>query len=87
MATKPKSEPRKGTGLSGSGDLYVSGDELPLPEVTEKNTDSVWALWTDLVNDAPEQQKDFKETVPMDIESMDSTVPMPLPGPPKDSDK
>lgn len=89
MAIKPKFEPRKGTGLTKAGDLYVPGDALPQPEVTEKNTDSVWALWSDLVNetDKPEPQKDFNETVPMDLESLDATVLMPLRDMPKDSDK
>ncbi len=26
---------------------YVYGEAIPLPEVLDKNTDSVWAMWAD----------------------------------------
>ena len=42
-------------------DTFLPGDALPLPEVEEKNTDSVWAAWTDAVNekDEPEQPEEL----------------------------
>lgn len=87
MATKPKTAPapRKESGLTVPGELYGHGDDLPLPEVTEKNSESVWALWSDLVEktETRDDHKDFKETVPMDFDSME-TARMPLPENPKD---
>lgn len=32
-------------------DPYIPGDAIPVPEVIEKNTESVWALWTDVVQE------------------------------------
>ncbi len=94
MATNPKAGPRQNSGLTRPGDLYVQGDHLPLPEVTEKNTDSVWALWSDLVDesaetekpevDKPGPQRDFLETVPLDLDAMAATQLMDLPDFPKD---
>lgn len=37
---------------------YVNGDALPVPEVIEKDSDSVWALWSDAVNDKAGNQKE-----------------------------
>ena len=100
MATNPKPGPRQSSGLTRPGDLYVQGDDLPLPEVNEKNTDSVWALWSDLVDesaeskkgagnekaeiDKPDLQRDFQETVPLDLDSIAATQLMDLPDFPKD---
>lgn len=94
MATNPKAGPRQSSGLTRPGDLYVQGDDLPLPEVTETNTDSVWALWSDLVDenaekektapDKPGLQRDFLETVPLDLDAMAATQLMDLPDLPKD---
>ena len=53
---------------------YVPGDALPLPEVIEKDSDSVWALWTDAVKGVPEREP---ETQP-------ATLLMGLPELPKD---
>ena len=49
MATRLKPSPAVPSGLTRPGELYVAGDELPLPDVIEKNSDSVWALWSDVV--------------------------------------
>ena len=94
MATNPKADTRQGSGLTKPGDLYVQGDALPLPDVTEKNTDSVWALWSDLVDENAEkqkteaengdQQKDFLETVPVDFDAVAATQLMDLPDLQKD---
>jgi len=32
-------------------DTYILGDAIPVPEVIEKNSESVWALWTDVVQE------------------------------------
>jgi len=32
-------------------------DNMGLPEVEEKNTDSVWAMWTDAVNEKEEPEQ------------------------------
>lgn len=74
---------RSSSGLTRPGDLYLPGDALPVPDVVEKNTDSVWALWSDMVEGvsepAPPGDKDFKATVPMDFDAMDKTQLMDLP--------
>ena len=88
MATKPRSVDRRESGLTRPGDLYVQGDALPLPEVSERNTDSVWALWSDLVDETekPAQQQDFIETVPIRRDNEEPTALMPLPDLPQDKD-
>ena len=42
-------------------DFYVHGDALPVPDTEEKNSDSIWALFTDAPEDIPEpvQQGDL----------------------------
>ncbi len=87
--TKPKSEGRLASGLTRPGELYSNGDAMPLPEVVEKDSDSVWALWSNMVEgeSEPESDKDFKETVPLDLDSMEPTQLMGLPDLPKDDDK
>ena len=74
---------RTASGLTRPGELYLPGDVLPLPEVEEKNTDSVWALWSDMVDGDAEREpaadKDFKETVPLDLDAMEPTQLMGLP--------
>ncbi len=94
MADKPKSVNKSASGLTRPGDLYVQGDQLPVPEVEEKNTDSIWALWSDLVDEEarpepapdankPGRERDFLETVPLDLEAMADTQLMGLPEVPK----
>lgn len=82
---RPQQPQRTASGLTRPGDLYLPGDALPVPEVVEKNTDSVWALWSDMVdaeNKAPAAaEPDFKETVPMDFDAQEPTRPMDLPDP------
>ena len=43
-------------------DPYIPGDVLPLPEVIEKDSDSVWALWSDAVNEAPDKDSEGQAT-------------------------
>lgn len=83
MPGKTRPDQRSASGLTRPGELYLPGDALPVPDVVEKNTDSVWALWSDMVEGesepAPPGDKDFKETVPMDFDAMDKTQLMDLP--------
>lgn len=83
MANKPKFTGRNASGLTQPGDLYLPGDALPLPDVVEKDTDSVWDLWSDTVEQESQTHakadKDFKDTVPMDLDAMDPTQLMGLP--------
>lgn len=57
-------------------DPYVPGDMLPVPEVIEKDSDSVWALWSDAVKDPKEEDPEdrFTKTQPltqlMDLEDL-----------------
>ena len=42
----------------GQLDPYVPGDAIPVPDVIEKNSESVWALWSDAVKDPLETDAD-----------------------------
>ncbi len=83
IANKPKSSGRNVSGLTRPGDLYLPGDALPLPDVVEKDTDSVWALWSDTVEQESQTvakpDEDFKETLPLDFDEMVPTQSMDLP--------
>ena len=85
MASKPKDNGRNASGLTQPGELYFPGDALPVPEVVEKNTDSVWALWSDMVDNEAEPDKEFKETQPMDFDAEAPTQLIDLPDLSKDS--
>ena len=39
-------------------DAYVPGDALPVPDVIEKDSESVWALWSNAVNGSPDKETD-----------------------------
>ena len=97
MADKPKPVAKEASGLTRPGDLYVLGDRLPEPEMEEKNSDSVWALWEDLIENKPQpaapqeekagRERDFLETVPLDLRAHAETQLMDLPDLPKDRDQ
>lgn len=97
MADKPKPIDKAATGLTRPGELYVEGDKLPVPDVEEKNSDSVWALWSDLVEEKPEKpapdkaksgrDRDFLETVPLDLNANAETQLMDLPDFPTKQDE
>ena len=80
MATRPTSPAkpvaRVATPAPKPVDPYSPVDALPLPEVIEKDTDSVWALWTDAVKETPERGTDTQP----------STLLMDLPETPSDED-
>ena len=57
-------------------DGYVQGDALPVPEVIEKDSDSVWALWSDVIKETPDK----------DLVTQPATLMMGLHELPKDTD-
>ncbi len=78
MVTRSKSPLRPLPSMTTpQGDFYIAGDVLPLPEVIEKDSDSVWALWSDAVQGTPER----------DDETQPATLLMGLPDLPKDRDR
>ena len=63
--------------MSPSTDPYDTLTDPPLPEVIDKNTESVWAMWNEAVEDKPARDAD---TIP-------ATLLMGLPEFPKDPDE
>lgn len=55
-------------------DVYHPGDAIPVPDVIEKDSDSVWALWSDAI----------EGRVGRDDETQPATLLMGLPDLPKD---
>jgi hypothetical protein len=53
-------------------ETYIPGDPIPVAEASERNTDTVWALWSDLVAG----ETAFPDTVAM---TGRDSAPMPLP--------
>lgn len=45
-------------------DRYMPGDPIPVPQVSEANTESTWALFSDV---PPLPEADFLDTVPASI--------------------
>ena len=72
-----RSEPIERRPNPSSPDPYTVQPDLPLPEVIEKDSDSVWAMWTEAVEDKPTRDAD---TIP-------ATLLMGLPEFPKDPDE
>lgn len=64
------------TGDVPAPDTYIAGDAIPVPEVIEKDSDSVWAMWADAVEGRPAS----------DDETQPATLMMGLPELPKDDD-
>lgn|GEM_PF-1659971 len=63
-------------------DRYMPGDPIPAPQVSETNTESTWALFSDV---PPLPDTDFLDTVPASIleEQALNDAPVPPPVPPK----
>ena len=55
-------------------DVYHPGDAIPVPDVIEKDSDSVWALWSDAIEGRGGR----------DDETQPATLLMGLPELPKD---
>ena len=81
MASRSKPPPRpvpvERRPMLSSTDPYAAPIDPPLPEVIEKDTDSVWAMWNEAVEDKPARDAD---TIP-------ATLLMGLPEFPKDPDE
>lgn len=58
MANSPKSSAKPGRAPAPPVDPYVRGDMLPVPEVIEKDSDSVWALWTEATKEPADKYVD-----------------------------
>jgi aminoglycoside phosphotransferase len=77
MAIRSKSSAAPAQLTPGAArDTYIPGDAIPVPEVIEKDSDSVWALWSDAVQGTTER----------DDETQPATLLMGLPELPKDRD-
>ena len=48
-------------------DNYLPGDDIPVGDAIERDTDSAWAMWQDSTQ---EVKRSFEETVPMALEEM-----------------
>ena len=77
MAIKPKPPPKKPDAAPQFPptapmplDPYVPGDVLPVPEVIEKNSDSVWELWSDAVKGPQNKDTRSQATQPMDLQDL-----------------
>ena len=55
---KPSAGPRQST----FDETYIFGDPIPVAEATEKDTDTTWALWGELV---ATENTGYADTVPM----------------------
>ena len=58
MAINPKSTAKPSQPAPPPPDSYVPGDMLPVPDVVEKDSDSVWALWTEATKEPAEKYLD-----------------------------
>ncbi|MEO8655263.1 MAG: hypothetical protein ABI409_14140, partial [Ramlibacter sp.] len=74
MSIHPK--PSAGPCQSTFDETYIFGDPIPVAEATEKNSDTTWALWAELV---ATEKAGFADTVPMTAPG----VPTGLPAPPE----
>jgi hypothetical protein len=65
MNTKPQvRNPSSASSPEKSQERYIPGDPIPVPDVVEANTESSWALFSDVPRQ-PEQ--DFLDTVPASL--------------------
>ncbi len=76
IRSKTPTKPAPLTADPSAHDVYIAGDAIPVPEVIEKNSDSVWALWSDAIEGKPEH----------DDATQPATLLMGLPELPKDHD-
>lgn len=87
MVSKPKApvQPaRHASSTASPVDPYLPGDALPVPEVIEKNTDSVWALWSDAMEGRSDKDPGMEPRDGKDQETQPATLLMGLPEMPKD---
>lgn len=62
MSTKPTQPPARP--VNAELDRYVPGDPIPVPHVSEANSESTWALFSDV---PPLPETDFMDTVPASV--------------------
>jgi hypothetical protein len=75
MSAHPK--PSAGLRQPDFDETYIFNDPIPVAEATEKNSDTTWALWTDLV---ATDNIGFADTVPMAAPAAVPRLPPALPG-------
>jgi len=77
MVTRAKPSPPPAAPLQRpAADVYLPGDAIPVPDVIEKDSDSVWALWSDAIEGRGGR----------DDETQPATLLMGLPELPKERD-
>jgi len=77
MVTRSKPSPLPaGPAPKPVPDVYHPGDAIPVPDVIEKDSDSVWAMWSDAI----------EGRVGRDDETQPATLLMGLPEAPKERD-
>lgn len=87
-AIKPVARAVFASTMPGSLEPYVPGDKLPLPEVLEKDSDSVWELWSDAVKgEQPNNPAGNAATAEKDMETQPATLLMGLPELPGEPDR
>jgi hypothetical protein len=58
-------------------DLYTDHDPLPVPEVLESDSDSVWALWEETVSGRDsDHAADFQKTERADLMDLPEFTPV-----------
>lgn len=63
MNNEPLAPPAPSTSTQEkSQDCYIQGDPIPVPHAVEANTDSSWALFSDMLR---KPEPDFLDTVPV----------------------
>lgn len=60
VSVKPVAAPVPGFAATVPAQLdpYLPGDAIPVPDVIEKDSESVWALWSDAVKNPPDKDKE-----------------------------
>lgn len=76
IRSKTSTKPAPLTAAQPAHDVYIAGDAIPVPEVIEKDSDSVWAMWSDAIEGKPEH----------DDQTQPATLLMGLPEIPADRD-
>lgn len=87
MVNKPKAHAKQQALHTKPANVYDPGDALPVPEVSEKNTDSVWALWSDLVEGRGEKDATEKPDSDTGGDTVPATLLMGLPEHPEDEQR
>ncbi len=76
IRSKTPTKPAPLTADPSAHDVYIAGDAIPVPDVIEKDSDSVWAMWSDAIEGRGGR----------DDETQPATLLMGLPELPKERD-